>query len=182
MRIALCLFWLTVVAGALALPQTTTPPATKTSKPKTITKKAPVLVTPKKTVPANKTGTGSTTVHKTGTTTKTGKAVAKSTKSGKKTAPVRQRGQTAPTPERYRDIQAALAAKGYLNGEPSGVWDSDSMDAMRRFQTDQKLTPTGKISASSLIGLGLGPKPPDSSPIIPPGTPPTDPAGAPPQR
>jgi hypothetical protein len=38
------------------------------------------------------------------------------------------------------------------------VWDAGSIEAMQRFQMDQKLSPTGKINAPSLIGLGLGAK------------------------
>jgi peptidoglycan hydrolase-like protein with peptidoglycan-binding domain len=63
-----------------------------------------------------------------------------------------------PTPDRYKEIQQALVEKGYLKSEPDGVWDDGSVEAMKRFQTDQKLSPTGKISAASLIGLGLGAK------------------------
>jgi len=66
--------------------------------------------------------------------------------------------QLQPTPERYRDIQRALLQKGYLTGEPTGVWSQESIDAMRRFQADQKLASTGKIDSLSLIALGLGPK------------------------
>lgn len=66
--------------------------------------------------------------------------------------------QMNPTPDRYKEIQQALVDKGYLKSEPSGVWDADSASALQRFQTDQKLTPTGKINAPSLIDLGLGPK------------------------
>jgi hypothetical protein len=66
--------------------------------------------------------------------------------------------QQAPTPDRYKEIQQALVDKGYLKGEPTGVWDADSAGAMQRFQMDQKLTPNGKINAPSLIGLGLGAK------------------------
>jgi len=46
---------------------------------------------------------------------------------------------------------------------------------LRQFQTDQKLTATGKITAPSLIGLGLGPStagPPANSPTPPPVEPP----------
>jgi hypothetical protein len=81
----------------------------------------------------------------------------KSAKKAGKTI-VRSSRQMAPTPERYRDIQQALVEKGYLKSEPSGIWDAQSSDALRQFQTDQKLSPTGKISSASLIGLGLGPK------------------------
>ncbi len=64
----------------------------------------------------------------------------------------------APTPERYQEIQQALANKGYLKAPVSGVWGEDSVAALRRFQQDQHLDPTGKIDSLSLIALGLGPK------------------------
>jgi hypothetical protein len=66
--------------------------------------------------------------------------------------------QQVPSPERYKEIQQALAGKGYLQGEPSGEWGSDSVEALKHFQTDQNLMPDGKISSLSLIALGLGPK------------------------
>lgn len=66
--------------------------------------------------------------------------------------------QMTPTPERYREIQQALASKGYFHGEPNGEWGPDSIDALKRFQTDQNLMPDGKIGSLSLIALGLGPK------------------------
>jgi hypothetical protein len=68
-----------------------------------------------------------------------------------------RRGQMEPSPDRYREIQQALASKGYLKTEPTGSWDSESQDALRRFQADQKLDPSGGITAKSLIALGLGP-------------------------
>jgi hypothetical protein len=66
--------------------------------------------------------------------------------------------QQAPTPDRYKQIQEALAAKGYLNATPSGVWNGESAEALRRFQSEQNLEPTGKLNSLSLIALGLGPK------------------------
>lgn len=48
--------------------------------------------------------------------------------------------------------------KGYFKDEPTGVWGAGSVDALKRFQTENNLTPDGKIGARSLIGLGLGPK------------------------
>jgi hypothetical protein len=66
--------------------------------------------------------------------------------------------QMHPDPERYKEIQQALAAKGYFKGEVSGQWGDDSISAMKQFQADQKLPDDGKISAPTLIGLGLGPK------------------------
>ena len=65
--------------------------------------------------------------------------------------------QTTPTPERYKEIQQALADKGYLKSEPNGVWDSQSTAALAQFQSDRKLDPSGKLTAASLIALGLGP-------------------------
>jgi len=66
--------------------------------------------------------------------------------------------QLSPTSDRYKEIQKALADRGYLKNEPTGTWDADSKEAMRKFQNDQKLDPSGKITAASLIALGLGPK------------------------
>jgi len=66
--------------------------------------------------------------------------------------------QQQPTPERYREIQQALIDRGYLEGEPTGRWDPASIEALKRFQGDQQLQPTGKIDALSLIRLGLGPR------------------------
>ena len=67
--------------------------------------------------------------------------------------------QMAPTAERYRQIQGALAAKGFLRPEDAtGVWNSTSVDALKQFQAQQKLESSGKINSLSLIALGLGPK------------------------
>ena len=60
--------------------------------------------------------------------------------------------------ERASEIQQALIKKGYLSGEPSGVWDSESASAMQKFQSDNgwqsKITPDSR----ALIKLGLGPQ------------------------
>ena len=88
------------------------------------------------------------------------KSVAKSSsKKGKiatSRAPARQ---LSPTPDRYKQIQDALAKKGYLPAEQAnGQWTEASTDALKKFQTDQNLDATGKINSLSLIALGLGPK------------------------
>jgi hypothetical protein len=75
----------------------------------------------------------------------------------RKQVPVR-RGQLTPTPDRYKEIQQALADKGYYQGTVTGTWGPDSMDALKRFQKDQNLTDNGKLDSLSLIALGLGPK------------------------
>jgi hypothetical protein len=112
---------------------------------------------------------------------KTGaKAAGKKTtasKSGKK-APVRttwRNRQTEPTPERYKQIQDALVAKGFLNPEDAGgTWGQSSADALKKFQSAQNIESTGKINSLSLIALGLGPKrdtgvvkPPEAQPQAP---------------
>jgi peptidoglycan hydrolase-like protein with peptidoglycan-binding domain len=56
------------------------------------------------------------------------------------------------------EIQRALTEKGYYNGEIDGKWGASCVDALKRFQEDQKLKPDGKLGALSLIALGLGPK------------------------
>ncbi len=96
-------------------------------------------------------------------------------KTGSKPATTWHARQTQPTPERYKEIQQALVSKGYLTGEPTGTWNQQSIDALRRYQQDQKLEATGKIDSLSLIALGLGPKhetasakPPAPPPVPPP--------------
>jgi peptidoglycan hydrolase-like protein with peptidoglycan-binding domain len=128
-------FCLSLALAALAWPLTTT-----THKPK-----------------AKSHATGSLPSKK---SVKAKSARTKSSKSTKHHAPqsARRSTQQAPTSERYKEIQQALASKGYLHGEPSGKWDADSADALKRFQTDQNLAPDGKINSLSLIALGLGPK------------------------
>jgi Putative peptidoglycan binding domain len=159
MRNGLFVFLIAICAGSLALPQSTTTPKPKASSPastsskKAVTKKA---------------------------STKTG-ASKKSTKTSGKTAAAWHPRQVTPTPERYKEIQQALADKGYLKSEPNGVWDAQSIDALRQFQTDQKLSVTGRISSASLIGLGLGPNnSKGETPAVPVPISPAAPAPAPP--
>ena len=100
------------------------------------------------------------------------KPTAKSATASKKPAAPKttwRNRQTAPTPDRYRDIQQALAAKGYLPAEQvTGRWNDESADAMKRFQADQKLDANGKINSRSLIALGLGPKHEAEAEVKPP--------------
>jgi hypothetical protein len=72
-----------------------------------------------------------------------------------------------PDPERYQEIQKALADRGYFKGDVNGQWGDDSVDALKRFQADSKLPDDGKINALSLIGLGLGPKHDSLPPVLP---------------
>ena len=64
--------------------------------------------------------------------------------------------QKAPTTDRIEEIQTALSREGYYHGDPTKKWDSNTQDAMRRFQEDHGMTGTGKLDATTLQKLGLG--------------------------
>jgi peptidoglycan hydrolase-like protein with peptidoglycan-binding domain len=68
----------------------------------------------------------------------------------------REPTQKAPTPQRISEIQSALAHGGYYQGAPNGKWDSNTVAAMQKFQSDNGLSSTGKLDAPSLQKLGLG--------------------------
>lgn len=89
------------------------------------------------------------------TSTKTSKHTRSSRHS--KRASRKSRGQQNIDSERVREIQAALIREHYLQGEPTGEWDSRSKAAMQKFQADQgwqsKIVPDSR----ALIKLGLGP-------------------------
>lgn len=69
----------------------------------------------------------------------------------------RSHGQRTIDEERTIEIQNALIRQHYLSGEPTGVWDQASKDAMLKYQADNgwqtKITPDSR----ALIKLGLGP-------------------------
>lgn len=107
-----------------------------------------------------------TTKPKPAVASKTAKVPAKGTSAARR---ARTRGRVArkpagpsyqqhPDPERYAEIQKALADRGYFHGEANGEWKDDSVDALKRFQADQKLPDDGRIGALTLTGLGLGPR------------------------
>ena len=89
-----------------------------------------------------------------------GSGKATPSKAQKKRRPVsrrrRARRQTAPTAERIREIQSALAKAGHYQATPNGKWDSKSVEAMKSFQEANGLRPSGKLNARSLQLLGLG--------------------------
>src|SRR5215831_6536662 len=124
--------------------------------------------------PAAKKGTASTARKgapaKKGTTASTG--ARRTVASGKKGVPKKpastwRNRQMAPSPERYREIQEALAHRGYLAPEKAtGAWNQTLIDALKRFQAEQNLESTGKVNSLSLIALGLGPKR-DPAPAVP---------------
>jgi len=76
--------------------------------------------------------------------------------STKRSRPV-SRGQQSISDERALEIQQALIRVHYLDGQPSGTWDTQTQAAMSRFQNDngwqRKIVPDSR----ALIKLGLGP-------------------------
>lgn len=68
----------------------------------------------------------------------------------------KNRGQMAPTSDRITEIQQALAKDGSYSAAPTGKWDDNTVEAMRKFQTTHALNPSGKLDARTLERLGLG--------------------------
>lgn len=67
------------------------------------------------------------------------------------------RGQQVIQGDRARQIQTALVREGYMKGEPSGVWDQPTKDAMTRYQADHGWQTKTLPDSRALIQLGLGP-------------------------
>ncbi len=80
----------------------------------------------------------------------------KKTVSLKTKGKAKPKGQTAPTPDRIKEIQSALQKDGSYQGEPNGKWDEATVEAMKKYQDKNGFNPTGKIDAGSLNKLGLG--------------------------
>ena len=149
-------------------------PASKTAAKKTVVpaKKSGVAVSGRKGTAVRSTGT--TATRKPGTASQT--AAARGKKAPPRRAVTWRNRQTSPSPDRYREIQGALAAKGFLRPEDAtGTWNQTSSDALKKFQAEQNLDSNGKINSLSLIALGLGPHretappPPVKNPPHPPG-------------
>jgi hypothetical protein len=81
----------------------------------------------------------------------------KSTKASAKSRHTRLHGQQGIDPSRATEIQQALIREHYMTGEPTGQWDTTTMAAMQKYQSDQgwqtKLMPDSR----ALKKLGLGP-------------------------
>jgi hypothetical protein len=123
------------------------------------------------TTPAKKTAAkkkaASASSRKPGAPTRSASSRGKKT-TGKRGVTWRNR-QMSPTPDRYREIQGALASKGFLKPEDAtGTWNQTSSDAMKKFQAEQNLDSNGKINSLSLIALGLGPHRDPAPPKTPP--------------
>jgi peptidoglycan hydrolase-like protein with peptidoglycan-binding domain len=68
-----------------------------------------------------------------------------------------RRGQQKMDSDRARQVQAALIREHYLAGEPTGVWDQRSQNAMVRFQAANGWQTKVIPDSRALIKLGLGP-------------------------
>jgi peptidoglycan hydrolase-like protein with peptidoglycan-binding domain len=69
----------------------------------------------------------------------------------------KKRGQQAIDSTRAGQIQTALIREHYMQGEPSGSWDSATQAAMKRYQADQGWQSKQIPDSRALIKLGLGP-------------------------
>ncbi len=81
----------------------------------------------------------------------------------------KRHGQQDIRDDRASEIQQALIREKYLDGTPSGQWDTRTQQAMSRYQADNgwqsKVTPDSR----AIIKLGLGPS--HTQDIRPTGTP-----------
>ena len=67
-------------------------------------------------------------------------------------------GQQAPTRTRYKQIQTALARRGFSPGPIDGQWGSKTSAALKRFEQAHNLRADGRLDSLTLIVLGLGPR------------------------
>ena len=143
LRIGLCSLLCLAVHG-LAIADTSTPPK----------KPAQVSTTPAAQVKHHTSG-------QTATKRASGQTTAQKSKGshGKKGSKYssKKRGQQAIDSGRTRQIQAALIREHYMQGEPSGSWDSATQAAMKRYQADQGWQSKQIPDSRALIKLGLGP-------------------------
>ena len=92
------------------------------------------------------------------TTPASGKRKGHKTKPHRSTAYTRL-AQMQMEPARVESIQQALISAGAYHGSPTGRWDSETRDAMSRYQTENGFGVTGLPDAKSLMKMGLGPHP-----------------------
>lgn len=71
-------------------------------------------------------------------------------------APTSRRKAVSIDQTRVMQIQQALNQHGFYTGEVTGVYDENTIEAMRRFQTSEKIPATGYPTAHALKRLGLG--------------------------
>jgi peptidoglycan hydrolase-like protein with peptidoglycan-binding domain len=99
--------------------------------------------------------TAKTATHKASATR--AKATVHHAKYSKKSRSRRPRGQQAITSDRTREIQQALIREHYLQGEPTGSWDTQTKAALVKFQHDNGWQTKVVPDSRALIKLGLGP-------------------------
>ncbi len=144
-RAGLCgLLCLAVPGLAVAQTETSTPPR----------ESAQASAAPA--VKAKQHSSGHSTTKRASTLTSAQKSKSSHGKTGSKKGS-KKRGQQAIDSARARQIQAALIREHYLQGEPSGSWDSATQAAMQRYQADQGWQAKTTPDSRALIKLGLGP-------------------------
>jgi len=154
-RKKLAIVFVAVASALIALgasPTTNSKPSTKKTKPKGATIKAKGATVPsKKPTTAGKSVSAKNAAKKSPSKTSTKQTATTSTR-------YRRTTQKQPSPERYQEIQQALADKGFFKGNVDGTWGPDSVEALKSFQRNQNIGDDGKLGSMSLIALGLGPK------------------------
>jgi peptidoglycan hydrolase-like protein with peptidoglycan-binding domain len=73
----------------------------------------------------------------------------------------KSRGQHGISSDRTKQIQEALIRQHYLDGEPTGAWDTKTQEACRKYQADNGWQTKVLPDSRALIKLGLGPDPTD---------------------
>ncbi len=127
------------------------------------------LASAKTTKTTHKKSSHATTVKKASNSSKGSSAHSSKSHKGKKTAKKswKSKGQQAMSPDRTREIQAALIREHYLDGEANGVWDSRTQEACRRYQGANGWQTKVLPDSRAIIKLGLGP---DHSQVLNPQT------------
>jgi len=69
----------------------------------------------------------------------------------------KRHGQQSIAPDRIREIQQALIREKYLNGDPTGKWDTSTQAALVKYQTDNGWQSKVVPDSRALIKLELGP-------------------------
>jgi hypothetical protein len=148
-RVGLCsLLCLAVHGLAIAEAQTSTPP----KKPAHASAAAPAKGS------AHHTSGHAATKHAaTNPTSARKRSSAQKSKSSRGKKGSKPRGQQAIDSARAREIQTALIREHYMQGEPSGSWDSATQAAMQRYQADHGWQSKTTPDSRALIKLGLGP-------------------------
>jgi hypothetical protein len=169
---AVCLSGATICLSAAPLVASSVPPATSSdnaSAKQTAPSKS--TAAPGSTSTTHKSAAHKTSAHK--TTTQAGKTssyqssshrsagqnatASRGKKGSKNSRTAKKRGQQAIDRDRARAIQEALIREHYMNGGPSGTWDSATQSAMQRYQADQGWQSKTTPDSRALIKLGLGP-------------------------